>query len=91
MENNMTNNTTTSKEIDLTIPNVGDTASIELLHWHVSEEQNFSAGDELCDLVTDKAAFSLEAPQEGRMMKILVPSPKTVAVGQTVARVQVFG
>lgn len=78
-----------TQEIELKIPNVGDTASIELLEWHVHEEQDFSAGDELCDLVTDKAAFSLEAPQAGKMLKILVEKQANVKVGDIVARIQI--
>lgn len=78
------------REIELKIPDVGDTSSIELVKWHLQEGENFSQGDELCDLVTDKAAFSLEAPQDGRLLQIFEFAQKSVSVGQAVARVQVL-
>lgn len=77
------------KTIDLKIPDIGDADEIELLKWNYQAGQTFSEGDELCDLITDKAAFSLEAPQKGKIIKIIVPERSKVKVGDVVAIAEV--
>lgn len=66
----------------LQIPDIGDCESIELLQWNFQPGETFEAGDELCELVTDKAAFSLEAPSKGRVEEILIPAKRTVSIGE---------
>ena len=77
-----------SKTIDLTVPDIGDADSIELVKWYKKQGESFKKGDEICDLVSDKAAFSLEAPQDGRLVEILISEKTRVAVGQLVARAE---
>ena len=77
-----------SKTIDLTVPDIGDADSIELVKWYKNKGESFKKGDEICDLVSDKAAFSLEAPQDGRLVEILISEKTKVAVGQLVARAE---
>ncbi|MDH5717072.1 MAG: lipoyl domain-containing protein [Spirochaetia bacterium] len=72
---------------DLVIPDVGDTDSIELVKWNKKAGESFEKGDELCDLVTDKASFSLEAPEKGILHEILIPEGNIVKVHQLAARV----
>lgn len=79
-----------SKEvIDISVPDIGDADSIELVEWHIKKGEQFKKGDELCDLVTDKAAFSLEAPEDGTLVEILIENKSNVNIGQKVARVEV--
>jgi pyruvate/2-oxoglutarate dehydrogenase complex dihydrolipoamide acyltransferase (E2) component len=77
------------KEIDLTIPDVGQTGEIELLEWKVAVGGHFQAGDEICDLLTDKAAFALEAPEPGQLLSQMVPGGQKVTSGQVVGRARV--
>ncbi len=58
--------------IELRVPDLGDSDSIELLSWNIAPGETFQAGDELCEMVTDKAAFSLEAPEPGTLDEILI-------------------
>jgi len=51
-----------SDEIPLNVPDIGDTDKIELVSWNISAGQSVKEGQELCELVTDKAAFPLESP-----------------------------
>jgi len=69
------------KKIELKIPDVGDTESIELVKWNLKPGEKFEAGFEICELVTDKAAFSLEAPSEGMLSEILIHSGNIVKAG----------
>ena len=76
-------------KIDLNVPNIGDADSIEIIKWHKKSGDTFDKGEEICDLVSDKAAFSLEAPQKGKITEILVPEKNKVKVGQLVAKAEV--
>ena len=67
---------------ELTIPDIGDADSIELVSWHKKEGEKFKEGEELCDLVTDKAAFCLEAPGDGSVIDLLIKEKSYVEVGQ---------
>jgi pyruvate dehydrogenase E1 component beta subunit len=45
-----------------------------IARWHVSEGQSVAAGDILAEIVTATATLELEAKNEGRVEKILVPA-----------------
>ncbi|RME92593.1 MAG: hypothetical protein D6767_02860 [Candidatus Hydrogenedentota bacterium] len=77
------------KVVDLTIPDIGDADSIELIQWNFKEGETFAEGDEICDLVTDKATFSLEAPSAGVIQKILIPAKSKVEIGQKAAILEI--
>ena len=70
--------------IELNVPDIGDTDSIELIKWHKKEGDSFNEGDELCEMVSDKAAFSLEAPRNGQLIEIIISEKNKVQVGQLV-------
>lgn len=72
--------------VSLKVPDIGDADKIELVAWHVTAGDTVSDGQELCELVTDKAAFPLESPHDGRIAKILEPVGSVVSVGQTLAK-----
>lgn len=72
--------------ISLKVPDIGDADKIELVAWHVAADESVSEGQELCELVTDKAAFPLESPHDGRIVEILQPAGSVVAVGETLAK-----
>ncbi len=72
--------------IELNVPDIGDTDSIELVKWHKKRGELFKEGDELCEMVSDKATFSLEAPQGGKLVEIVIPERSKVRVGQLVGK-----
>jgi len=78
-----------AKVIDLKIPDIGGNDGIELVKWNKKPGDSFSAGDELCELVTDKAAFALEAPQPGKLVAIYVEEKAHPKVGELAARVEI--
>jgi pyruvate/2-oxoglutarate dehydrogenase complex dihydrolipoamide acyltransferase (E2) component len=61
----------TKKTLDLKTPDLGDTDKIELLKWFVNVGDVVEEGDELVELVTDKAAFPVESPLPGKIVQIL--------------------
>ena len=78
-----------NKTIELNVPNIGDADSIELMRWCKNQGDTFKKGDEICELMSDKAAFSLEAPQDGKLVEIIVSEKKIVKVGQLLAKAEV--
>ncbi|MDH5654298.1 MAG: hypothetical protein OEZ34_00180 [Spirochaetia bacterium] len=71
------------EEIPLSVPDIGDAEKIELVTWKIQEGENVRADQELCELVTDKAAFPLESPFDGKIIKILRKEGELVCVGDT--------
>ena len=80
----MPNQNTTLSE--LRVPDFGETDQVELVEWHVSIGEEFSKEQELCDFVTDKASFCLEAPQPGKIESILVENRSVVKAGEVVGK-----
>lgn len=74
--------------VELKIPDIGGNDGIEVVKWNKQPGESFSAGDELCELVTDKAAFSLEAPQNGKLVEICVAEKSHPKIGELAARVE---
>ncbi|MCR9142775.1 MAG: lipoyl domain-containing protein [bacterium] len=69
--------------IPLKVPDIGDAEKIELVAWYVAAGDTVSENQELCELVTDKAAFPLESPRSGRLGELLKPAGAQVTVGET--------
>ena len=74
--------------IPLNVPDIGNADKIELVVWNIQEGDIVAKDLELCELVTDKAAFPLEAPFSGRITKILKKAGETVKVNETLALIE---
>ncbi|MBK8395356.1 MAG: hypothetical protein IPL26_08950 [Leptospiraceae bacterium] len=59
---------------ELKTPDLGDTDKIELIKWYTSVGETIKEGQEILELVTDKAAFPVEAPVNGILSEIRVPA-----------------
>lgn len=80
---------TQKKRIPLMVPDIGDSQKIELVAWHIVQGEEVTQDQELCELVTDKAAFPLECPESGRIVEVVAPSGSTVQVGDVLAILEV--
>lgn len=56
--------------------------------WHGKAGERVNAGDDLVELVTDKAVFNVPAETSGIIRQILVPEGKEVAIGATLAMIE---
>ncbi len=54
---------------------------MELVRWNVSEGEIVETGTELCELVSDKVAFQMEAPFKGRIDRIEKEAGSIVKTG----------
>ena len=63
-----------------------DKASIS--YWFKQPGDTIKAGEELVELVTDKATFSMPSPLEGKIKKLLVSEGDSAKVGQSIAIIE---
>ncbi len=56
--------------------------------WHAKQGQRIQKGDDLVELVTDKAVFNVAADQNGMIKEILVPEGKEALIGSTLAYIE---
>lgn len=66
---------------EILMPKQGNTVeSCLLLEWKKQEGEQIKAGEVLCDVETDKAAFEVESEVEGTILKLLYPRGADVPV-----------
>ena len=63
-----------------------DKASIS--YWHRAAGDAVNEGEDLVELVTDKATFNLPAPASGRLKEVLASEGDEVKVGQILAKIE---
>ena len=73
------------KQFELKTPDLGDTDKIELIKWYTQVGDLVKEGQEILELVTDKAAFPVESPINGILSEIRVPA------GAVVQKYEVLG
>lgn len=56
--------------------------------WHTKQGEHIQKGDDLVELVTDKAVFNVAADQNGIIKEILIPEGKEAAIGSTLAYIE---
>lgn len=63
-----------------------DSATVTYCHKNAGD--SIKEGDDLIELVTDKATFNMPSPASGVLKEILVSEGDRVKVGQVVARIE---
>jgi pyruvate dehydrogenase E2 component (dihydrolipoamide acetyltransferase) len=56
-------------------------------YWHKNVGDAVKEGDDLVELVTDKATFNLPSPASGTLKEVLVNEGEEAKVGAIVARI----
>ncbi len=56
--------------------------------WHGKAGDHVQKGDDLVELVTDKAVFNVSAEQNGTIKEILVQEGKEASIGATIAFIE---
>ncbi|HEO69828.1 MAG TPA: hypothetical protein ENN80_01095 [Candidatus Hydrogenedentes bacterium] len=68
---------------DIKLPSLGEETedSAVVTFWLVKLDDEVRKGDDLVELSTDKAAFTLPSPRRGRLVETLVEEGDEVRVG----------
>jgi len=77
-------------EHNVELPELGDDApdEAEISFWYVEEGEEVEEGQDLVEMVTDKAAFTVPSPAGGTLKEIKVREGDTVQVGQVMAVIE---
>jgi pyruvate/2-oxoglutarate dehydrogenase complex dihydrolipoamide acyltransferase (E2) component len=70
------------KLFELKTPDLGDAETIELVVWYKKVGDVIQEGEEVLELVTDKAAFPMESPYSGKLLEITQEKGSKVSKGQ---------
>jgi len=74
---------------DLKTPDLGDSDKIELVKWYLKKGDSVSEGQEILELVTDKASFPVESPYEGKLTELFYPEGSQVKKGDILGRLSI--
>jgi pyruvate/2-oxoglutarate dehydrogenase complex dihydrolipoamide acyltransferase (E2) component len=64
----------------------GDEATVS--YWIAQEGDEVSEGDDLVEMLTDKANFNVPAPCTGKIVKICVPENEVAKVGDLLCEIE---
>ncbi len=73
-------------KFEVILPGLGEdtTDVVTVSSWLAKLGDELRQGDDLLELTTDKAAFSLPAPKDGVLLELLVHDGDEINVGDTV-------
>ena len=76
---------------EVTLPKLGDEteAAATVAFWLVDEGDDVRKGDDLVELTTDKASFTLPSPKKGTVVEMLVQEDEEVQVGDALCVLEV--
>jgi pyruvate dehydrogenase E2 component (dihydrolipoamide acetyltransferase) len=77
--------------VDVPLPELGEDAGDEarVSFWYVDAGETVGEGDDLVQMLTDKATFDVPSPATGRLISQAVEEDQMVKVGQVLCRIQV--
>ncbi len=72
---------------EVKLPYLGDDApdKAKVSFWYLDPGQKVKEGDDLVEMITDKASFTVPSPASGSLKERLVGENDVVAVGQVMA------
>lgn len=70
---------------EVKVPHSGSVENVEITEWLVAEGDVVAQDDPLAEVSTDKVDTELEAPQAGKIAKLLFEDGTEVTVGTVVA------
>lgn len=74
---------------NIVLPELGDGISKAVVAcWHVHQGQLVDKGDEIVEVVTDKASFCIEAPVNGTVKSVTVSKGEEVVVGAILGTIE---
>jgi pyruvate/2-oxoglutarate dehydrogenase complex dihydrolipoamide acyltransferase (E2) component len=74
---------------DVKLPHLAEGVNkATVTYWHKSPGDSVKEGEDLVELVTDKATFNMPSPASGTLKEALVTEGVEVKVGQVLARIE---
>lgn len=74
---------------DVILPSLAEGITrASVTYWHKNAGDAVKAGEDLVELVTDKATFNMPSPASGVLKEVLVSEGDEAKVGQLIARIE---
>ena len=74
---------------DVILPSLAEGVNkASVTYWHKNAGDAVKEGEDLVELVTDKATFNMPSPASGILKEILVAEGNEAKVGQLIARIE---
>lgn len=75
---------------EVKLPDLGEDAGEEatVAYWLYEEGDYVKEGDDLVELTTDKAAFTVPSPRDGKIAEIVVQEGDDVVVGDVLCIIE---
>lgn len=72
--------------VNVTLPDLGEDSvqNAKIAFWLVEVGAHVNEGDEILELTTDKAAFTLPAPQSGTLIERLKKEGEQISTGDAI-------
>ncbi|GED21247.1 pyruvate dehydrogenase complex dihydrolipoyllysine-residue acetyltransferase [Halomonas halmophila] len=80
-----------SRTVDITVPDLGGAADVEIIEVSASEGDSLEAEDTLITLESDKASMDIPSPHAGKLVSLTVKEGDTVSEGDVIGRMEVAG
>ena len=80
-------------EVDVKLPELGADAGDEarVSFWYVDAGEAVEEGDDLVQMLTDKATFDVPSPSAGKIDAVVADEDQEVKVGEVLCRLKVRG
>jgi pyruvate dehydrogenase E2 component (dihydrolipoamide acetyltransferase) len=77
-------------DVDVRLPELGDEAGDEarVSFWYVDVGEEVQEGDDLVQMLTDKATFDVPSPVTGTMVEHVATEDKAIKVGDVLCRLK---
>jgi len=80
-------------KFEVALPNLGKDApdKAKISFWYCDIGETVTKGQDLVEMVTDKATFNVPSPAAGKLIEIRAKQEDTVKVGQVMAVLETEG
>jgi len=77
-------------QVEICLPELGEDgpAQATISFFMVNEGEGVEEGQEVAEVLTDKATFNVVSPANGKVKKILVAEDERVEIGQVLAIIE---
>ncbi|MCD6404613.1 MAG: lipoyl domain-containing protein [Planctomycetes bacterium] len=77
-------------KVEVKLPALGDsdTTEVTVSFWYFDTGEKVSEGDDLLEVLTDKAAFNVPAPASGKLVETSADEGQAVKVGDILGRIE---
>ena len=76
--------------LDVKLPDLGEDAgdAAKVAFWYIDVGEEVQEGDDLVQMLTDKATFDVPSPATGTLTEIVADEDQEVQVGGTLCRLE---